>query len=126
MSRVGGEHSRSTRICVRSLAAGGWSCTSAEKRSWRESPRTSLQAGGGDMVSARRRLDRLEASTNTAERQANWSPEQEGSRARQFEDLFRELGMAQPPPIRNPEEIFEELFAEIARFRKETDREETA
>src|SRR3954468_19970013 len=77
MSRVGGEHSRSTRICVRSLAAGGWSCTSAEKRSWRESPRTSLQAGGGDMVSARRRLDRLEASTNTAEEKAKLAPGEE-------------------------------------------------
>jgi hypothetical protein len=78
------------------------------------------------MVSARRRLDRLEASTNTAERQANWSPEYEASRERQFEDLFRELGMAQPRPPMNPEEVFEELFEEIARFRKEIDREEMA
>ncbi len=78
-------------------------------------------------MSLSRRVERLEASAppTVSGPRSNWTPEQEASRARQFEDLFRELGMPQPPPVRDPAAAFEEIFELISRCREEIDREES-
>ena len=68
-----------------------------------------------------RRLECLEASATPAtesERRSWRTPEQQASRARQFEDLFRELGISPRQSTRAPEEAFEELFDEIENYRR--------
>lgn len=78
------------------------------------------------MPSARRRLERLEASAapTIPGRTGNLAPEQEAERTRQFRVLFRKLGMPRSPPIRDPGRVRDEMFGLIASCREANDRKE--
>ncbi len=80
------------------------------------------------MRSTRRQLDAIEARiaprSSPGERPPWRSPEEEAAREQRFRRLYMQIGGKWPPAASDPAQLREELFAEIAHAREETDTRE--